>query len=27
VMKREGDRYQITSAIVRPIYFDVANGY
>lgn len=27
VLKRIGDRYQLTSAIVRPIYFDVANGY
>jgi hypothetical protein len=27
VIKQIGDRYQITSAIVRPIYFDVANGY
>ncbi len=27
VLKRIGDRYQITSAIVRPIYFDVLNGY
>jgi hypothetical protein len=27
VIKQSGDRYQITSAIVRPIYFDVANGY
>ena len=27
VIERIGDRYQITSAIIRPIYFDVANGY
>ena len=27
VIKRIGNRYQITSAIVRPIYFDIANGY
>jgi hypothetical protein len=27
VIQQIGDRYQITSAIVRPIYFDVANGY
>ena len=27
VIERIGDRYQITSAVVRPIYFDVANGY
>ena len=27
VIKQIGDRYQITSAVVRPIYFDVANGY
>ena len=27
VIKRIGDRYQFTSAVVRPIYFDVANGY
>jgi hypothetical protein len=27
ITKRIGDRYQIASAIVRVIYFDVANGY
>lgn len=27
VMKREGDRYFITSADIRVVYFDVAHAY